>query len=99
MSWWKFWQKPEPVVPIVEKKYLPSPEPFINVSDYPKSKYSVYWETILNFADTGMAGEVRFMSRDGKVVETHQVFAPTATEVEKLAAKLISEKMENFKVL
>lgn len=100
MSWWKFWEtKPEPqVVQPQEKVFTTATEPFIKVSDYPAKQYRVYWETIINLTNDGAKGEVRFMSRSGQIVEQHSIEAPTAIQVEKLAAKLIKEKMDNFKV-
>lgn len=92
MAWWKFWEtkKEEPV----QLK-----EPVVLVKDFSKSQYRVYWETVITQPSSdNYHAEVRFMERSGVVVEVHTVDAPTFEQTQKLVTKLVSEKMENFKV-
>ena len=86
----------------LKKKIEPVATPVVSelrVLDYPKDKYRVYWETIVTQPSSeNYHAEVRFMERSGNVVELHTVDAPTLETVNKLVKKLITEKMENFKV-
>ncbi len=95
MAWYNFWKTKKPVVQetTLVKNTIP-----LNVRDYSPRKYYAYWEVFNTETPYGHIAEVRFMHRDGRLLEVHSVEGPTKTNVSGLVAKLVTDKMTNFKV-
>ena len=53
------------------KAFTTTTEP--KVSDYPKSKYTVYWETLLDTVPGGYSAVVRFYPFDGGSVKEYKI--------------------------
>lgn len=97
MGWYNFWIKQEPSPKVVEESLVKN-NVGVKVQDYSPRKYFAYWEVLNEHTPYGYIAEVRFMKRTGGVLEVHVVEGPTKANVQGLVAKLVNEKMENFKV-
>lgn len=62
--------------------------------DYPKDKYSAYWE-IYNHVSNA---EIRFMDRTGKQLDSVHVTGHTQKDVLSKAYSVVKQKMEKYKV-
>ena len=94
-SWFKNKEVKQEVVPTVT---VEQPQPELSVFDYPKSKYKVYWEThLFEHPEGPWVAEIRFMSYNGDHRTHHVVNGVSKEDVQKLANKLIKEKMEDYK--
>lgn len=97
MFWNLFSKKqvvPEPEVPV--NKEFPKPE--LSYVDYPKIKYKSYWEMFFKPVNDGWEAEIRFIGyADSPHTSIHTVVSDSREQVEKLAIKLVKEKMENYK--
>ena len=98
MTWYNFWRK-KPVEKAVKATPVVPKDAGLLVIDYPKSKYTVYWEIHLFEQPEGdWVAEVRFIGYNGHDHRTyHSVAAPTKAQAQVLAEKLIIEKMPDYK--
>ena len=92
------WFKKKEAITAVKEETLVYVKPSLDVRDYPRKEYSVYWETFLDPVEWGWHAEIRFMTFSGEVKEIHHVDGPTKQNVEGMVEKLIKDKMTNYKV-
>lgn len=94
-SWFKKEKEVEKHVNLVES-FSTEDEP--KVVDFPKEKYSVYWEIYLGEYAQDFIARVRFYKFAGGGFVSEEVsIKPTIKELKKEVNKIILDKMETFR--
>lgn len=77
-----------------QREYAPD---WLKVVDYPKEKYSAYWEIFPFESTEGVGAEVRIIDKASGQMTPYQLIYPDFESLRKAIGALIKEKMENFR--
>lgn len=66
--------------------------------DFPKEKYTVYWEIFVDAVPGGYSALVRFYKYSGGLLSEHNFATQSVPELRKEVTKLILDTMEHNKV-
>ena len=66
--------------------------------DFPKEKYSVYWEMFVEAVPGGYGCLLRFYKYKGGLLKEHQLFNQNINELRQEVSKLIRSTMESNRV-